>query len=225
MRLLLVEDETRLAESLRRGLNADGFTVDLAGDGVEGLWLATHNTYDVIVMDLMLPGKSGFGVCTDLREAHVWTPVLILTAKTGEFDEIESLDSGADDFLTKPFSYDVLLARLRALLRRGTRERAATLVAGDLVVDPAKRTCARGDMPISLTPREFGVLEYLLRYRDQVVSKNEILDHVWGSEYEGDSNVVEVYIGYLRKKVDRPFDANSIRTVPGVGYRIVSRDE
>jgi two-component system OmpR family response regulator len=225
VRLLLVEDETRLAHSLRRGLNADGFTVDLAHDGVEGLWLATHNTYDVIVMDLMLPGKSGYRVCTELREAHVWTPVLILTAKTGEFDEIESLDSGADDFLTKPFSYDVLLARLRALLRRGTRERAAVLVVGDLVVDPAKRTCARGDVPISLTPREYGVLEYLLRYRDQVVSKSEILDHVWGSEYEGDSNVVEVYVGYLRKKIDRPFRVNSIRTVPGVGYRIVSRDE
>ena len=222
VRLLLVDDERRLADSLKRGLTADGFTVDLADDGISGLWLAKNNTYDVIVLDLMLPGKNGFQVCADLRAASVWTPVLVLTAKTGEYDEIESLDVGADDFLTKPFSYEVLLAHLRALLRRGTRERPVQLRAGDLVIDPAAHTCHRGSTPIELTPREFGLLEYLLRYHDEILTKVQILDHVWGSEYEGESNVVEVYISYLRRKIDRPFSMNSIRTVPGVGYRLVS---
>lgn len=222
VRLLLVDDERRLADSLKRGLTADGFTVDLADDGISGLWLAKNNTYDVIVLDLMLPGKNGFQVCADLRAASVWTPVLVLTAKTGEYDEIESLDVGADDFLTKPFSYEVLLAHLRALLRRGTRERPVQLRAGDLVIDPATHTCHRGSTPIELTPREFGLLEYLLRYHDEILTKVQILDHVWGSEYEGESNVVEVYISYLRRKIDRPFSMNSIRTVPGVGYRLVS---
>ena len=223
MRLLLVDDERRLADSLKRGLTADGFTVDLADDGISGLWLAKNNTYDVIVLDLMLPGKNGFQVCADLRAASVWTPVLVLTAKTGEYDEIESLDIGADDFLSKPFSYEVLLAHLRALLRRGTRERPVQLRADDLVIDPAAHTCHRGSTLIELTPREFGLLEYLLRYHDEILTKVQILDHVWGSEYEGESNVVEVYISYLRRKIDRPFSMNSIRTVPGVGYRLVSR--
>ncbi|HET9090407.1 MAG TPA: response regulator transcription factor [Acidimicrobiales bacterium] len=223
MRLLLVDDERRLADSLKRGLTADGFNVDLADDGISGLWLAKNNTYDVIVLDLMLPGKNGFQVCADLRAASVWTPVLVLTAKTGEYDEIESLDIGADDFLSKPFSYEVLLAHLRALLRRGTRERPVQLRAGDLVIDPAAHTCHRGSTLIELTPREFGLLEYLLRYHDEILTKVQILDHVWGSEYEGESNVVEVYISYLRRKIDRPFSMNSIRTVPGVGYRLVSR--
>ena len=222
MRLLLVEDEVRLAQSLQRGLSADGFSVDVSHNGVEGLWLAKNGSYDVIVLDLMLPDKSGFQVCADLRAAAVWTPVLILTAKTGEYDEIESLDTGADDFLTKPFSYDVLLARLRSLLRRGTRERPVTLRVGTLVLDPASRTCTRGDVRIRLTPREFGLLEYLLRYHDQVLTKSQILDHVWGSEYEGSSNVVEVYVGYLRRKIDKPFATQTILTVPGVGYRVVS---
>ena len=223
VRLLLVDDERRLADSLKRGLTADGFNVDLADDGISGLWLAKNNTYDVIVLDLMLPGKNGFQVCADLRAASVWTPVLVLTAKTGEYDEIESLDIGADDFLSKPFSYEVLLAHLRALLRRGTRERPVQLRAGDLVIDPAAHTCHRGSTLIELTPREFGLLEYLLRYHDEILTKVQILDHVWGSEYEGESNVVEVYISYLRRKIDRPFSMNSIRTVPGVGYRLVSR--
>ena len=223
MRLLLVDDERRLADSLKRGLTADGFNVDLADDGISGLWLAKNNTYDVIVLDLMLPSKNGFQVCADLRAASVWTPVLVLTAKTGEYDEIESLDIGADDFLSKPFSYEVLLAHLRALLRRGTRERPVQLRAGDLVIDPAAHTCHRGSTLIELTPREFGLLEYLLRYHDEILTKVQILDHVWGSEYEGESNVVEVYISYLRRKIDRPFSMNSIRTVPGVGYRLVSR--
>ena len=217
-----MEDEVRLAQSLQRGLSADGFSVDVSHNGVEGLWLAKNGSYDVIVLDLMLPDKSGFQVCADLRAAAVWTPILILTAKTGEYDEIESLDTGADDFLTKPFSYDVLLARLRSLLRRGIRERPVTLRVGSLVLDPASRTCARGDVRIRLTPREFGLLEYLLRYHDQVLTKNQIIDHVWGSEYEGSSNIVEVYVGYLRRKIDRPFATQTILTVPGVGYRVVS---
>ena len=222
MKLLLVEDERRLAQSLQRGLSADGFSVDVSYNGVEGLWLAKNNAYDVIVLDLMLPDRSGFQVCAELRAAEVWTPILILTAKTGEYDEIESLDTGADDFLTKPFSYDVLLARLRSLLRRGTRERPVALRVGDLVLDPATRTCRRGDTAIHLTPREFAVLEYLLRYHDQVLTKNQILDHVWGNEYEGSSNVVEVYVGYLRRKIDKPFATQTILTVAGVGYRAVS---
>ena len=221
MRLLLIEDEVRLAASLKRGLSSDGFAVEVAGDGKTGLWMAQEMDFDVIVLDLMLPGMSGFSVCRQLRADGVWTPILVLTAKTGEFDEIESLDVGADDYLTKPFSYPVLLARIRSLLRRGVRARPTILEAGGLRLDPASRSCWRGETPIDLTPREFDLLEFLMRYPGQVVNKLEILNHVWDPEYDGNSNVVEVYIGYLRRKVDRPFGTETIVTVPGSGYRLV----
>lgn len=223
MRVLLVEDEERLAESLARGLRADGFVVDVAADGPSGLAAAIRDDFDVVVLDLMLPGLNGFSVCRALREARVWTPILILTAKTGEFDEVEALETGADDFLTKPFSYSVLVARLRVLLRRATRERPVVLEHGSLRLDPATHRCSRGEVGIALTPREFGVLEYLMRAGGRVVSKDEVLDHVWGAEFDGNPNIIEVYVSYLRKKIDRPFGLESIVTVPGVGYRMSAR--
>ena len=223
MRLLLVEDEEGLATSLARGLRADGFAVEAVGDGITGLWMAREQPFDVIVLDLLLPGMNGFKICRTLREEGNWSPILILTAKTGEFDEVESLETGADDFLSKPFSYPVLLARIRALLRRGVRERPVILEAGGLRLDPATRSCWRGETPIQLTPREFGLLEFLMRRVDQVVTKTEILDHVWDPDFEGSVNIVEVYVGYLRRKVDRPFGECTITTVPGGGYRLVGR--
>lgn len=218
MRLLLVEDEARLAASLVRGLRADGVVVEVAEDGPTGLRLARELDFDVIVLDLMLPHMSGFRVCQELRRANVWTPILVLTAKTGEFDEIESLDSGADDFLTKPFSYSVLLARLRALLRREVSERPVVLEADDLRLDPATKSCARAGVDIALSAREFSLLEYFLRNANRVLSKDEILDHVWDPDFDGSPNIVEVYVGYLRRKIDRPFSTNSIVTVPRSGY-------
>ena len=220
MRVLVVEDERGLAEGLRAGLEAEGFAVDVAVDGPEGLWRATEWTYDAIVLDLMLPGMSGFEVCTRLREQGVWSPILVLTAKVGEWDEVEALDSGADDFLTKPFSHAVLVARLRALLRRQPRERPAVLVAGDLRVDPAERRVWRGEDQIELTPRELAVLEFLMRRRGEVVTKREVLGHVWDDDFAGDPNIVEVYVGRLRNKIDRPFGREAIATRRGVGYRL-----
>jgi DNA-binding response OmpR family regulator len=223
MRLLLVEDEEGLAKSLERGLRADGFGVEVAGDGPTGLWMAREQSFDVIVLDLLLPGTNGFQVCRTLREEEDWTPILILTAKTGEFDEVEALDTGADDFLSKPFSYPVLLARIRALLRRGVRERPVVLEAAGLRLDPATRSCWRGDTPILLTPREFGLLEYLMRHCGEVLTKTEILEHVWDPDFGGSANIVEVYVGYLRRKIDRPFEVDTISTVPGSGYRLIER--
>jgi DNA-binding response OmpR family regulator len=220
MRVLLVEDETSLAETLAAGLRADGFAVDVAGDGVDGLARAQTTGYDAIVLDIMLPGASGYEVVRRLRGAGVWIPVLMLTAKDGEYDEVDALDLGADDYLTKPFSYVVLLAHLRAVIRRGAPERPVALIAGDLVLDPASRTCRRAATGIELTPREFAVLEYLMRRCDQVVSKAEIMANVWDTFYDGDPNVVEVYVGYLRRKIDAPFGRRSIDTVRGAGYRL-----
>lgn len=220
MRILAVEDERRLAAALRRGLEAEGFAVDVALDGEQGLWLARENPYDAIILDILLPKLSGYKVCATLRAEGDWTPILMLSAKTGEWDEAEALDTGADDFLAKPFSYVVLLARLRALLRRGARERPHVLVAGDLVLDPASHRCRRGDVPIQLSPREFALLEFLMRHADQVTSKADIIDHVWDFDFEGDDNIVEVYVRYLRRKIDLPFDRSTIETVRGVGYRL-----
>ena len=221
MRVLLVEDEVRLAEAVQRGLAAEGFKVELAHDGNEGLFKATTGAYEVVVLDIMLPGLNGYRICQEMRRAEVWTPVLMLTAKDGEYDEADAFDIGADDYLTKPFSYVVLVARLRALVRRGAPERPAVLTAGDLTLDPSAHRAARGATVLSLTPREFALLQFLLRHRDEVVSKTQILESVWDAHYEGDDNIVEVYIGYLRKKIDAPFGRQSIETVRGVGYRLL----
>ncbi|GGS89622.1 DNA-binding response regulator [Planobispora rosea] len=219
MRVLVVEDERRMAAALQRGLQAEGFAVDLAHDGEEGLHLARQGDYDVVVLDIMLPRLSGYNVCKQLRAEENWVPILMLSAKDGEYDMADGLDLGADDYLTKPFSYVVLVARLRALLRRGANRRPAVLRAGDLSLDPARRKVARGDTPVELTPREFALLEYLMRRHDEVVSKSEILEHVWDT-YDTDPNVVEVYVGYLRRKIDAPFSRTALQTVRGAGYRL-----
>jgi two-component system, OmpR family, response regulator len=222
MRVLVVEDEERLARSLERGLEADGFAVDIALDGTDGLWMARERSYDAIVLDLMLPGVNGFRICATLREEEDWTPILMLTAKEGELDESEALDTGADDYLTKPFSHVVLVAHLRALMRRGRRERPAVLSSGDLRLDPASRRCWRGDTEVTLTAREASLLEYLLRGVGEVRSKREILDHVWDDDFEGDPNIVEVYVRHLRRKLDEPFARAAIETVRGAGYRLAT---
>lgn len=220
MHILVVEDDRRLAELLRRGLIAEGFAVEVAHDGREGLHLAVEGAYDVVVLDVMLPGMNGYHVCARLRAAGVWTPVLMLTAKDGEYDEAEGLDTGADDYVTKPFSYIALVARLRALVRRGRPERPTTLCVGDLEIDPAQRRCRRGGADLALTPREFAVLEYLARRDGEVVAKHEVLEHVWDEAFQGDVNIVEVYVSALRRKIDAPFGRHTIRTVRGVGYRL-----
>jgi two-component system OmpR family response regulator len=221
MRVLVVEDERRLAGALKRGLQAEGFAVDVVGDGTDAVWLASEQPYDALVLDIMLPGLNGYQVCATLRDRGNWTPILMLTAKDGEYDEAEALDTGADDFLSKPFSYVVLLARLRALVRRGATHRPAVLAVGDLRLDPADRSCQRGEESVQLSPREFAVLEYLMRRPGQVVSKAELLSHVWDFGFAGDANVVEVYVGYLRRKLDVPFGRHSIETIRGAGYRLV----
>lgn len=218
MRLLLVEDEERLATALQRGLQAEGFAVDLAADGPTGLDLARHGEYDAVILDVMLPGLSGYRVVRALRAESCWVPVLMLSAKDGEYDQADGLDVGADDYLTKPFSYVVLLARLRALLRRGAPRRPPVLTAGDLSLDPAQRrvTCAGAE--VVLTSREFALLEYLLRRPGEVVSKVELLDHVWDAAVDTAPNAVEVYVGYLRRKLGR----DRLETVRGAGYRLVA---
>ena len=224
MRVLVVEDEPRLAKAVAMGLEDHGFAVDVVHDGEEGLDQARFGDYDAIVLDIMLPKLNGYKVAQRLREEEVWTPILMLTAKEGEYDEAEALDLGADDYLRKPFSWVVLVARLNALLRRQPAERPAELRAGDLRLDPGKRTTHRGEVALDLTPREFSLLEYLLRNAGQSVSKIEILDHVWSDSLDRDPNLVEVYIGYLRRKVDRSFDVSLIETVRGHGYRLADPD-
>jgi DNA-binding response OmpR family regulator len=221
MRVLVVEDEKLLAAAVARGLRAEGFDVEVVGDGLEGYWRARERPYGAIVLDILLPGMNGYVVCQKLREHGVDTPILMLTAKDGEYDEAEALDTGADDFLRKPFSYVVLVARLHALQRRGAASRRAALSAGDLRFDPATRRCRRGTTPIALSAREASLLEYLLVRQGDVASKYELLDGVWGADAVVDPNVVEVYIGYLRRKIDRPFGRASIQTVRGIGYRMV----
>jgi DNA-binding response OmpR family regulator len=219
MRVLVVEDEVRQAAALKRGLEAEGFAVDVAGNGTDGLWLATEQPYDVIVLDVMLPGLNGFKVCAELRAKQIWTPVLMLTAKDGELDEAEALDTGADDFLSKPFSYVVLVARLRALMRRGSTSRPPVLQVGSIELDVAARSCRVNGQLVELTPREFSVVEYLMQRQGEVVPKAEILEHVWDYAFDGGDNVVEVHVSALRRKVG----SASIETVRGAGYRMGSR--
>ena len=220
MRVLVVEDEIRLARALQKGLRAEGFAVDVSHDGESGLESARHGNYDAIVLDVMLPRLSGYQVVRTLRADGIWVPVLMLSAKDGEYDQADGLDVGADDYLTKPFSYVVLVARLRALLRRGAPERPSVLSAGDLMLDPATRRVTRGETPIELTAREFALLEYLMRHAGEVVGRYDLLEHVWEAYGASEANVVEVYIGYLRRKVDAPFGRRSVTTVRGAGYRL-----
>ncbi|MEO6145225.1 MAG: response regulator transcription factor [Dermatophilaceae bacterium] len=216
MRLLVVEDELRLGAALRRGLTAEGFLVDVATDGPAGLERARHGEYDAVVLDVMLPGMSGYDVVRTLRTEANWVPVLMLSAKDGEYDQADGLDYGADDYLTKPFSFVVLLARLRALLRRNLPARPAILTTHDLTLDPATHEVELAGQPVALTPREYALLEYFLRHPDRVVSKIELLDNVWDAAQDTDPNAVEVYVGYLRRKVGR----DVLRTVRGAGYRL-----
>ena len=221
MRLLVVEDEQRLAAGLRKGLEAEGFAVDVAYNGTDALWMARENPFDAIVLDVMLPGANGYQVCRTLRSESNWTPILMLTAKIGVWDEVEGLDTGADDYLAKPFSYAVLVARLRALLRRGARPRPTVLEVGDLRLDPAGRDVWRGGAQIALTPREFAILEYFLHHPGEVLSKQDILDHIWDFDFDGDPNIIEVYVRRLRTKLHRSEERPVIETIRGAGYRLV----
>jgi len=222
VRILVVEDEVRLADGIRRGLEAEGFAVDVAANGTDGLWMAREHEYAVILLDIMLPGISGYRICETLRAEKDWTPIIMLTAKDGEWDQVEALDTGADDYLTKPFSFAILLARIRALVRRGSGARPTVLEAGDLTLDPASREVRRGGTPIELTTREFAVLQYLMRHRGEVVSKHDVVEGVWDYDFEGDHNIVEVYVRHLRNKVDRPFGRDAIETLRGAGYRLAA---
>ncbi|MCU1685135.1 MAG: response regulator receiver protein [Amycolatopsis sp.] len=220
MRVLVVDDDRDIAAAVQRALLAEGFTVELAHDGADGLFKARNNSYDVIVLDIMLPGLNGYAVCREVRAAQVWTPILMLSAKDGEYDEADGLDLGADDYLTKPFSVVVLIARLRALVRRGAPARLVVRHVGDLSLDPAAHRCFRRDAEIRLTPREFAVLEFLMAQPDAVVTKAEILAGVWDENFDGDPNIVEVYVHYLRRKIDDPYGTAMIQTVRGFGYRL-----
>jgi two-component system OmpR family response regulator len=219
MRVLVVEDEEKLAELVRRGLAEAGLAADVATRGEDALWMAGSTEYDAIVLDVMLPGIDGFEVCRRLREDEVWTPILMLTSRDGVDDRVTGLDGGADDYLTKPFAFKELLARLRAAARRDPQARPAVLTSGDLRLDPAARTVTRGDSTIDLSPLEFSMLETLMRRPGLALSRVQLLEHVWDDSYENRSNVVDVYIRYLREKIDEPFGTQSIETVRGVGYR------
>jgi two-component system, OmpR family, response regulator len=220
MRVLVVEDEPKMAGLVKRGLEEEGIAVDVAGRGEDGVWMAGSTEYDVVVLDVMLPGLDGFEVCRRLRADEVWTPVLMLTARDAVEDRVAGLDGGADDYLVKPFSFDELLARLRALARRGSAERPAVLEAGNLRLDPATRRASRGDVQIALSQKEYALLETLMRRPGVVLSRLQLLEHAWDDTYENRSNVIDVYIRYLREKIDRPFGTDTIETVRGVGYRL-----
>jgi DNA-binding response OmpR family regulator len=225
VKLLVVEDDEKIAAAVRRGLQAEGYTVDVAGDGDEGWWRATVGGYDLIVLDIMLPGRNGFVLCRDLRAAGIWTPVLMLTAKDGDLDVAEALDTGADDHLAKPFSFAVLLARVRALLRRAGQAAPAPVSVGRIRIDPAARRVWSSGVEVDVTRREFDVLEYLLRRPGRAITKDEILSGVWDFDFDGDPNIVEVYVGRLRRKLDEPFGTRHFTTVRGVGYRMEPGDD
>ena len=220
MRVLVVEDEVKMARLLRRGLIEEGHAADVAPKGEDALWMAQAHPYDAIVLDVMLPGLSGFETCRRLRNAGVWAPVLMLTARDGVDDRVAGLDAGADDYLAKPFSFAELLARLRALARRGAGERPTELTVGDLRLDPARRRVWRGRTEVALSPKEFALLETFMRRPGEVLSRLQLLEHAWDFAYENRSNVVDVYVRYLREKIDRPFGRDSLETVRGAGYRL-----
>jgi two-component system OmpR family response regulator len=220
VRVLVVEDEVKMAALVKRALEREGYAVDVAGTGEDGLWLATEYEYDAIVLDVMIPVPDGFEVCRELRSRGRWAPVLLLTARDGVDDRVTGLDAGADDYLAKPFSFAELAARLRALTRRGVVERPTVLTIDDLTLDPATHEVHRGDTEIELSPKEFALLELFLRHPDEVLTRTAILEHTWDFAYEGTSNVVDVYVRYLREKIDRPFGRDTIRTVRGVGYQL-----
>jgi two-component system OmpR family response regulator len=220
VRVLVVEDSARMGELLTRGLSEDGYAVDLATNATDGLWLAAEDRPDAIVLDVVLPDRDGFETCRALRDAGCTAPILMLTARDDVADRVRGLDAGADDYLTKPFAFAELLARVRALIRRGPSERPPVIRVGDLALDPASHRAWRGDVPLELTPKEFALLGYLMRFAGQARTRQQILEHVWDFAYSGDPNVVDVYVGYLRAKVDRPFGRRSIETVRGVGYRL-----
>jgi two-component system OmpR family response regulator len=220
MRALVVEDEMKMAALIRRGLVEEGYAADIARTGEEALWMARATPYDAIVLDVMLPGRNGLEVCRSLRESGVWSPILMLTARDGVEDKVSGLDSGADDYLSKPFSFAELLARLRALTRRGPSERPAVLEAGSLRLDPATRQAWRGEVEVDLSAKEFALLETFMRNAGDVLTRLDLLEHAWDYGYENRSNVVDVYVRYLRGKIDRPFSLDSIETVRGVGYRL-----
>ncbi len=220
MRILVVEDSVKMAAVLKRGLEEEGYSVDVARTGEDGLWMATENPNDAIVLDVMLPDTDGFEVCRRLRERGVWAPVLMLTARDAVPDRVRGLDVGADDYLAKPFSFSELAARTRALLRRGAPPRPVRLVAGDLTLDPASRAARRGAAPIELSAKEFALLEYFMRHPGEVLSRTRLIEHVWDWAYDGGSNIVDVYVRYLREKIDRPFGTHSLETVRGAGYRL-----
>ncbi len=220
MHVLVVEDELKMASLVRRGLERDGYLVDLAADGDEGLWAAREHDYDAIVLDAMIPGPDGFDVCRILRGESRWAPVLMLTAHDSVEDRVRGLDAGADDYLTKPFAFEELFARLRALTRRGPIERPVVLQVDDLTLDPVSHVVRRGDQRIDLSAKEFALLEFVMRHPDEVLTRSRILEHVWDFAYDGGSNVVDVYVRYLREKIDRPFGRADLETVRGVGYRL-----
>ena len=220
MRVLVVEDSVKMAAVLKRGLEEEGYAVDVARTGEDGLWMAVENPNDVIVLDVRLPDMDGFEVCRRLRERGQWVPVIMLTARDAVPDRVRGLDAGADDYLTKPFSFSELAARTRALLRRGASERPARLTVGDLTLDPAALTARRGEVAIDLSAKEFALLEYFMRHPGEVVSRTRLIEHVWDFAYDGGSNIVDVYVRYLREKIDRPFGVRSLETVRGSGYRL-----
>ena len=220
MRVLVVEDSVKMASLLKRGLEEEGYAVDVTTTGEDAVWMATQNAIDAVVLDVLLPDLDGFEVCRRIREAGTWSPVLMLTARHGVEDRVKGLDVGADDYLTKPFAFIELAARLRALIRRGVGERPAMLTVGDLIMDPATRVVRRGEATIDLTAKEFSLLEYFMRHPGEVLSRMQLIEHVWDFAYEGGSNVVDVYVKYLREKIDRPFGLRSIETVRGAGYRL-----
>jgi two-component system OmpR family response regulator len=223
MRLLVVEDSPKMASLLRRGLTEEGYAVDVVSNGVDAVWMATEESFDAIVLDVVLPDIDGFEVCRRLRRANRWAPLLMLTARDDVSDRVRGLDAGADDYLTKPFAFEELFARVRSLVRRGPNERSPVLEVGDLALDPAEHAVRRGDKRIDLTPKEFALLQYLMQRPREAVTRPQLLEHVWDFAFDGDPNIVDVYIGYLRDKIDRPFRRASLETVRGVGYRL--RDE